>query len=86
MWGYVEIGQRLAAQPQPADPRYAEWIAMYSSAEFAQLSDWCRELVDRAAEGAPTPELARMEEAFLTCSRYELLFWQAAWQQEQWPL
>lgn len=86
MWGYVEIGQRLATQAPPADPRYGEWIAMYSSAEFAQLSDWCRELVDRAAEEASTPELARMEKAFMTCSRYEVLYWQAAWQQEQWPL
>ncbi|MCA1554355.1 MAG: thiaminase II [Chloroflexi bacterium] len=86
MWGYCEIGQRLAAQPQPADARYAEWIAMYSSAEFAQLSDESRELVDRAAQDQPAAELRRMEQAFIMSSRYELLFWDAAWRQEHWAI
>jgi len=26
-----------------------------------------------------------MEDAFLTSSRYELLFWEMAWRQERWP-
>src|SRR5215207_256208 len=26
MWGFSEIGQRLAAAGQPAEPRYARWI------------------------------------------------------------
>src|SRR5438105_2569114 len=53
MWGFCEIGQSLAVQPRPADARYNEWIEMYSSAEFAQLSDWCRERVDGVVEGLP---------------------------------
>ncbi len=86
MWGFCEIGQRLALQARPDDQRYAEWIEMYSSPGFAQLSDWCRATVDRAAEGLPESELKRMEEAFLTSSRYEYLFWEAAWQREQWAV
>ena len=30
MWGYAELGQRLAAGGAPADERYARWIATYS--------------------------------------------------------
>src|SRR5215210_7051608 len=30
MWGYAEIGARLAREPSPADPRYARWIATYA--------------------------------------------------------
>jgi len=26
-----------------------------------------------------------MHQAFVTASRYELLFWEAAWHQETWP-
>ncbi|MCH7998581.1 MAG: thiaminase II [Chloroflexi bacterium] len=86
MWGFSDIGQRLAQGPGPADERYAKWIEMYSSEEFAQLAVWCRALVDRVAAGLPEETLRRMEDAFLTSSRYELLFWEMAWRQERWPV
>uniref|UniRef100_A0A7C2WCU0 Aminopyrimidine aminohydrolase n=1 Tax=Thermorudis sp. TaxID=1969470 RepID=A0A7C2WCU0_9BACT len=85
MWGFSEIGQRLAEGPRPKDPRYAKWIDMYASPEFARLAEWCRDLVDRLAEGMPEPTLRRMEEAFITSSRYELRFWEMAWTIERWP-
>ncbi len=85
MWGFSDIGQRLAQGPGPADERYAKWIEMYSSEEFAELAVWCRALVDRVAAGLPEDTLRRMEDAFLTSSRYELLFWEMAWRQERWP-
>jgi thiaminase/transcriptional activator TenA len=86
MWGFCDLGQRLAQGPRPADERYARWIDMYSSAEFAELADWCRDLVDRVATGLPEEALRRMEDAFLTSSRYEYLFWEMAWRQERWPV
>ena len=86
MWAFSEIGQQLAAQPQPSDERYAKWIAMYSSREFAELARWCRDLVDDLAEGLPERDLQRLEAAFLTSSRYELQFWEMAWKMEKWPV
>jgi len=86
MWAFSEIGQRLAAQPRPSDERYAKWIAMYSSREFAELAQWCRDLVDSLAEGLPERDLQRLEAAFLTSSRYELQFWEMAWKMEEWPV
>jgi thiaminase/transcriptional activator TenA len=85
MWGFSEIGQRLAATARPTDHRYAAWIEMYASADFAELATWCRELLDRVAEDAGVKTRRRMEEAFLTSSRYELAFWEAARTQERWP-
>jgi thiaminase/transcriptional activator TenA len=58
---------------------------MYSSAEFVELAHWCRGLVDQVAAGLPEEMLQRMEDAFLTSSRYELLFWEMAWRQDRWP-
>ena len=78
MWGYAEIGQRLAAGPRPADDRYARWIDTYASAEFAELAAWCRALVDRLAEEAGEAGRERMRRAFETCSRHELGFWDTA--------
>lgn len=89
IWGFSEIGQRLAAsvsgQP-PADHRYGRWIEMYADPEFAELASWCRELTDRLAEGASAATHARMTDAFLTSSRYELAFWEMAWRLERWPV
>jgi len=86
MWAFSEIGQRLAAQPAPSDQRYAKWIAMYSSREFAELAEWCRDLLDHLAEGLPERDLRRLETTFLTSSRYEWQFWEMAWKMEQWPI
>lgn len=56
MWGFSEIGQRLAEGGRPSDERYTKWIDMYSSAEFAELATWCRTLTDRVA-GELSPQV-----------------------------
>jgi thiaminase/transcriptional activator TenA len=86
MWGFSEIGCALKARGLPSEPRYAKWVEMYADPEFAALAEWCRGLVDRLAAGAPRDVRRRMEQAFLTSSRYELAFWQMAWEQERWPV
>jgi len=85
MWGYHEVACELAAQGPSPEPRYARWVDMYVSEEFAELAVWCRSLTDRLAFGLPPATLDRMRDAFLTSSRYELAFWQMAWDQERWP-
>lgn len=84
IWGYAEVGERLAERGMPEDERYARWIGMYTSDEFRELGLWCRDLVDRVAEGLPKDARARMESAFVTSSRYELAFWEMAWSGETW--
>jgi thiaminase/transcriptional activator TenA len=79
MWTYSELGQRLAQGRGPTDERYARWIEMYSSEEFATLARWCREVCDQVAAGAGEETRGRMQEAFLASSRYELDFWESAW-------
>jgi thiaminase/transcriptional activator TenA len=75
MWGFSEIGRRLAARGRPDDPRYAAWVDVYASDEFAELAGWCRSVVDRVGDGAPDVVLAAMREAFWVSSAYELAFW-----------
>ena len=86
LWAFSEIGQRLASQPAPGDQRYAKWIAMYSSREFADLAQWCRDLLDSLAAGLPERDLQKLEAAFLASSRYEWQFWEMAWKMERWPI
>lgn len=86
MWGFSEIGQALAARGMPSEERYAKWVRMYADPEFAALAEWCRALVDRLADRADDDARRRMEDAFLTSSRYEYLFWEMAWSLETWPV
>jgi thiaminase (transcriptional activator TenA) len=86
MWGFSEIGQALAARGLPAEPHYAKWVRMYADPDFAALADWCRDLVDRLAAETDAATRARMEESFLTSSRYEYLFWEMAWSRQTWPV
>ena len=86
-WGYCEIGRMLHDSGAPPDqPLYARWIDMYSAPEFAELADWLRSFVDRVALASGEAERRKMEQAFLISSRYEYMFWDAAYAMEEWPV
>jgi thiaminase/transcriptional activator TenA len=85
-WGYVHIGQRLAAGKPPADQRYADWIAQYSSPEFVAAVEWLKAETDRISAGAPADKRTRMLDLFALSSRYEWQFWQMCWNGEAWSV
>ncbi|RXK51319.1 thiaminase II [Halorientalis pallida] len=86
MWGFNETGERLAERGKPDHEQYAAWIEMYTSEEFAELADWCRSLLDDVASDASAAARDRYRDLFVTSSRYEYLFWDAAWREEEWPV
>lgn len=80
-WSYAEIGQTLAKIPGAAEhPFYGEWIQGYASRDYDATNRALIELMDRLAAGAPEEELKYLEEIFVNCSRYELGFWDMAWE------
>ncbi len=86
-WGYAEIGKSLEDRGMPEDqPLYCRWIEMYSSPEFAGLAAWLRGFVDRSALGLDSEARDRLTEIFVTSSRYEYMFWDAAYRMEEWPV
>jgi thiaminase (transcriptional activator TenA) len=80
MWGYQEVAERLASEGLPADERYARWISEYTSDQFGESVDWCRDLANTTAGRIDDGGRTRMLNAFLESSRYELAFWDANWQ------
>lgn len=85
MWGYSELGTRLAQNGLPDDDLYRRWINVYADPEFAELAGWCRRLVDDVCAQISTVRAIRVEQAFITSSRYELAFWEMAWSRQTWP-
>ena len=59
---------------------------MYSSDEFGVLGEWLRELLNRLTGESSEAEKRRLENHFLTSSRYEYLFWEMAYNQERWQI
>lgn len=79
-WSYAEIGQALAAIPGAAEhPFYGEWIRGYASEEYAATNQALIELMDSLAADAGEEQLAYLTDIFVNCSRYELGFWDMAW-------
>ena len=83
MWGFNDTGQRLAAEGVPDHEQYRAWIEMYSSEEFTELTEWCLAEMD---ELETQENHDRLVDLIRTSARYEYLFWDAAWQQQTWPV
>ena len=81
-WSYAEIGQALAGIPGAAEhPFYGEWIQGYASEEYAATNQALIDLMNALAADASEAQLIRLEEIFVNCSRYELGFWDMAWEE-----
>ena len=79
-WIYQRVGAELVAAGSP-DPRYQRWIDTYADEAFAATVSDVLELADRTGPGGE-----RALEHFVTTSRYEWMFWDAAWRLERWPV
>lgn len=83
-WSYAEIGARLNKIPGAAEhPFYGEWIQGYAGKEYQKTNSTLVELMDQLADGCTETEYQRLEEIFVNCSRYELSFWDMAWNLEK---
>ena len=80
-WSYAEIGQALAKIPGAADhPFYGEWVKSYASDDYTATNQALIDLMDELAEGITEAQFDRLAEIFVNCSRYELGFWDMAWE------
>ncbi|MFE0463515.1 thiaminase II [Kitasatospora sp. NPDC058965] len=84
-WVYAKVGERLLAQGSP-DPLYARWIAVYGDESFQAVVRRVLELADRLGEDLSAAERRRVHRHFTTTTRYEWMFWDAAWRGERWPV
>ena len=83
-WSYAEIGQALAQIPgAAAHPFYGEWIQGYASEDYTATNQALIELMDELAVGATEDQIAHLTDIFVNCSRYELGFWDMAWELRQ---
>lgn len=87
-WLYVELGQRLEREmgDVPDDHPYADWLEMYRDPEFNEYMDNLLNRLQRFAEAADKSARERAKTAFTTSVRYEWMFWDQAWTQQEWAV
>ncbi len=84
-WIYQRVGTALVAAGSP-DPRYQRWIDTYAGEGFAATVAAVLAVADAAGPALAPAEAERARAHYVTTSRYEWMFWDAAWRQEAWPV
>lgn len=83
-WIYKNVGDHIIANHRPADNPYQKWVQTYGGEDFALAVTNAIAICDRAAENATAPTRKKMTEAFITASRMEYEFWNAAYELKTW--
>jgi thiaminase/transcriptional activator TenA len=84
-WIYSEVGKALLERGS-LNPMYQRWIDTYGGEEFGALVEAVLDLTDKVCEDLNPAQKTRVTRAFITTSRYEWMFWDAAWRLEGWPV
>ncbi|MGH2749800.1 MAG: thiaminase II [Actinomycetota bacterium] len=83
-WIYWEVGKELLKSASP-NPLYRRWIDTYGGEEFGAIVTEVLALTDRIGSAASPEQRERMRAHFVTTSRYEWMFWDMGFRQQQWP-
>ena len=77
-----DIAKKIVAnRPESVDdPFYGDWIRGYASDEYAAGNVMLIETLDRLSAHYAEEQLRHLEDIFIACSRYEMAFWQMAWE------
>ena len=84
-WIYQLVGDYVHANQKENNP-YQAWIDTYGSEEFARSVEKAIRICDELAENCTEEQQNAMTEAFVTCSKFEWMFWDSAYHLEQWKL
>jgi thiaminase/transcriptional activator TenA len=84
-WIYWEVGKHLLGKGSP-NPGYQRWIDTYGAAEFGAEALEVIAVTDKLGPALAPAELERVRRHFRATSRYEWMFWDMGYRQENWPL
>ncbi len=85
-WVYKVVGDYILANQTKGENRYQSWIDTYGGVEFAEAVKLAISICDEIASNS-TPEIQnQMTSAFKYAFKMEWMFWQSAWDMEEWPV
>lgn len=83
-WIYKNVGEHIYANHESSENSYHKWIQTYGGEDFAIAVKNAIDVCDKASENTTESIRQKMTEAFITASRMEYEFWDAAYQLKIW--
>ena len=79
---YEAIAKEILKKNPQADkhPFYGEWVSGYASEEYHKENERLTGLMNRLAADYTPAQMDRLIDIFTACSRYEMSFWDMAWE------
>ncbi|TDB68102.1 TenA family protein [Arundinibacter roseus] len=84
-WIYKKNGDAIFSG-QTIPNSYQQWIDTYAGEEFAEAVQKAMDLCNQVAAQASESMQQRMKVAYRTSARMEFLFWESAYQLENWKI
>ncbi|WP_018142606.1 thiaminase II [Alloscardovia criceti] len=80
-YSYEVIAREIVRNHPQAEQHelFGEWVRGYASDEYAAGNKPLMEAMDQLTEHYTEQQLQHVEDIFVACSRYELAFWDMAW-------
>ncbi len=87
-WLYTDIGIRILKELGhiPDSHPYRDWLRTYADPSFVTYSNEMMAILERLAKSHGSEHRERSVDAFRTSTRYEWMFWDQAWEMQQWPV
>lgn len=85
-WIYNEVGKYILANQTEGNNSYQNWINTYEGEEFTKSVKEAISICDELAEACTKEQQEAMTKAFVMCSKLEWMFWDSAYNMEQWKI
>ena len=85
-WIYKEVGDYILEHQTKGNNPYQDWINTYGGEEFEKSVKTAIDICDQLAEQCTPEQRQSMTEAFVMCSKLEWMFWDSAYNLEQWKI
>ena len=60
-------------------PFYGNWVKGYADPHYSEANVLLLNMTNQLTQHYTEPQLQHLTDIFLACSRYELAFWEMAW-------
>ena len=85
-WIYQRVGEHILSMTDLTANPYSRWISTYADPTFAESTRRAVEICNQLAETAGEEIRRRMTSIFVKCTRMEWMFWDSAYNKEQWKI
>ena len=81
-YSYEVIARKIVEEnpAAPDHPLYGRWVRGYITERYTGNNVILMDMLERLSADYTEPQLQKLEEIFTACSRYELGFWDMAWE------